>query len=182
MNRSRSKWNSREMSLRRSALEPEMRRQSTVSSTTVLKFMWTRGETDRGHMSERTSHASVETSTCVSIDNRRDSIEKYGSAEQWCTSREREQGGIILREWDQRWILLGVEIAKNGDDNANRTHGGNLVARADQRREENRMCWLTKDITMHLLPTIFVAQITFLRTKCRWMFIVLSNTEHFPVV
>ena len=62
-------------------------------------------------------------------------------------------------------ILLGVEVEEDGDDDTESGDGGNLITRADQRGEENRMRRWTKNIAMDLFPAVFIAEISFLNSN-----------------
>ena len=75
--------------------------------------------------------------------------------------------GEMSRERDSH--SLGVEIAENGDDNAEDRHGGDLVTRANQRSEENRVSRRAKHIAVDLFPAVLIAQVPFLEHDSRSM-------------
>ena len=58
--------------------------------------------------------------------------------------------------------VLGVEFAKDSEDDDAKRDCRHLVATSDECREEHGMsCW-AEDVAMHLLPTVFVTQVALL--------------------
>jgi len=70
--------------------------------------------------------------------------------------------------WGSYWqqvkqlYLLGVQFTNDGKDNCTQSNECNVIARANQRREQQAMSRWTKYITVNLLPTILVSKITLL--------------------
>lgn len=60
---------------------------------------------------------------------------------------------------------LSVEIPEDSDDNAKDRHCADLITRADQRGEENRMSRSAKHIAMNLFPPVFITQVTLLNDR-----------------
>jgi len=57
---------------------------------------------------------------------------------------------------------LGVEFANNGKHNSAQRHKTDVVAAANQCCEQQPMSGGTEHITVDLLPTILISQVTFL--------------------
>lgn len=62
-----------------------------------------------------------------------------------------------------RLDLLHVEVSSQLDDDAAKGHSGELIASADECREEDRIGWGTEHISMHLLPPVLITNVTLLR-------------------
>lgn len=60
---------------------------------------------------------------------------------------------------------LCVQILDHGNNNDDERHGEDLAAGANERRKDQRVAWRPKHVPMHLLPPVFISQVSVLMVQ-----------------